>query len=51
MDLYRQSVTSGGTLKLSGVHKRVRTMLTMTGAQEFIEIHGDERSALDTFGV
>ena len=51
MDLYRQSVTSGGTLKLSGVHKRVRTMLTMTGAQEFIEIHGDERSALDTCGV
>ncbi len=51
MDLYRQSVTSGSTLKLSGVHKRVRTMLTMTGAQEFIEIHGDERSALDTFGV
>ena len=51
MDLYRQSATSGGTLKLSGVHKRVRTMLTMTGAQEFIEIHGDEQSALDTFGV
>ena len=51
MDLYRQSVTSGGTLKLSGVNERVRTMLTMTGAQKFIEIHGDEQSALDTFGV
>ena len=51
MDLYRQSATAGGTLKLSGVHERVRTMLTMTGAQEFIEIHGDEQSALDRFGV
>ena len=51
MDLYRQSATAGGTLKLSGVQKRVETMLTMTGAQQFIEVHADERGALDTFGV
>jgi anti-anti-sigma factor len=51
MDLYRQSVAAGGTLKLSGVQKRVKTMLTMTGAQQFIEVHSDERSALETFEV
>ena len=51
MDLYRQSAAAGGTLKLSGVQKRVETMLTMTGAHQFIEVHADERSALETFGV
>ena len=51
MDLYRQSVAAGSTLKLSGVQKRVETMLTMTGAQQFIEVHSDERNALETFGV
>jgi anti-anti-sigma factor len=51
MDLYRQAAASGGVLKLSGVQKRVETMLAMTGAQQFIEIHGDERSALESFGV
>ena len=51
MDLYRQSTAAGGTLKLSGVQKRVETMLTMTGAQQFIEVHADEQSALETFGV
>ena len=50
MDLYRQSHAAGATMKLSGVQKRVATMLTMTGAQQFIEVHGDEQSALDTFG-
>ena len=38
------------TLKLSGVQKRVETMLTMTGAQNFIEIHADEPSAVKSFG-
>ena len=51
MDLYRQVHTSGGHLKLSGVQKRVETMLTMTGAQNFIEIHADEPSAVRSFGV
>ena len=37
MDLYRQVNAAGGRLKLSGVQKRVQTMLTMTGAQNFIE--------------
>jgi anti-sigma B factor antagonist len=51
MDLYRQVSSSGGHLKLSGVQKRVETMLTLTGAQNFIEIHADEPSAVKSFGV
>src|SRR5215212_4312677 len=46
MDLYRQTSGGGGRLKLSGVQRRVQTMLTMTGAQNFIEIHDDEKEAL-----
>ena len=51
MDLYRQVHNAGGHLKLSGVQKRVETMLAMTGAQNFIEIHADEQSAVKSFGV
>jgi anti-anti-sigma factor len=51
MDLYRQVHVAGGHLKLSGVQTRVRTMLTMTGAQNFIEIHPDEPSAIRSFGA
>lgn len=51
MDLYRQVTSAGGRLKLSNVQKRVETMLTMTGAQNFIEIHADEPSAVKSFGV
>ncbi len=49
MDLYRQAAAAGGTLKLAGVQKRVETMLTMTGAQNFLEIHADEPSAVQSF--
>ena len=51
MDLYRQVHNAGGHLKLSGVQKRVETMLTMTGAQNFLDIHADEPSAVRSFGV
>ncbi|MDQ3069674.1 MAG: STAS domain-containing protein [Acidobacteriota bacterium] len=50
MDLFRQATASGGALKLAGVQKRVETMLTMTGAHRFIEVHGDEASAVKSFG-
>jgi anti-sigma B factor antagonist len=50
MDLFRQIHGAGGHLKLSGVQHRVQTMLTMTGAQNFIEIHADEPSAVRSFG-
>ncbi len=51
MDLYRQVHNAGGHLKVSAVQKRVETMLTMTGAQNFIEIHADEATAVKSFGV
>ena len=50
MDLYRQISAAGGVLKLAGVQKRVETMLTMTGAHNFIELHQDEAGALASFG-
>ena len=51
MDLYRQTSAAGGSLKLAGVQKRVETMLTMTGAQNFLEIHPDAPSAVRSFGA
>ncbi len=50
MDLYRQATAAGGALKLAGVQKRVETMLTMTGAQNFLEMHPDQASAIRSFG-
>jgi stage II sporulation protein AA (anti-sigma F factor antagonist) len=50
MDLYRTLAGVDGHMALSGVQKRVETMLTMTGTQNFISIHGDESSALRSFG-
>ena len=50
MDLYRQTSAAGGMLKLAGVQKRVETMLTMTGAHNFLEMHPDEASAVKSFG-
>ena len=51
MDLYRQATAAGGTLKLAGVQRRVGTMLTMTGAHNFLEVHADRASALASFGA
>ena len=51
MDLYRQTAAAGGSLKLSGVQKRVETMLTMTGAHNFLTMFPDEASALQSFGA
>ena len=50
MDLYRQTTQAGGSLKLAGVQKRVETMLTMTGTQNYIELHADEATAVSSFG-
>jgi anti-anti-sigma factor len=49
MDLYRQAAAAGGSLKLAGVQKRVETMLTMTGAHNFIQLYADEAAALASF--
>ena len=50
MDLFRQASAGGGALKLAGVQKRVETMLTMTGAHNFLEVYADQASALASFG-
>jgi stage II sporulation protein AA (anti-sigma F factor antagonist) len=50
MDLYRQATGADARLKLGGVQKRVETMLTMTGAHNFLELHPDEASAVKSFG-
>ena len=50
MDLYRQTTAAGGTLKIFGVQKRVETMLTMTGAHNFLKMFPDEAGALQSFG-
>jgi anti-anti-sigma factor len=49
MDLYRQAAAAGGALKLAAVQKRVETMLTMTGAHNFIPLFADEAAALASF--
>ncbi len=51
MDLYRQAKAAGAVLKLSGVQKRVETMLTMTGAHNFLKMFPDEASAVQSFGA
>jgi len=51
MDLYRTISGVGGSLKLAGVQKRVETMLTMTGTQNFIQLFSDEASAVKSFGA
>jgi anti-anti-sigma factor len=51
MDLYRQATTAGGGLKLTGVQARVETMLTMAGANNFLEVHPDHASAVASFGA
>jgi len=49
MDLYRQATAAGAILKLAGVQKRVATMLTLTGANQFLEIHPDAEAAVRSF--
>src|SRR3954466_7860995 len=51
MDLYRQAHAPGGTPNLAGGHNGAATMLTMTGAQNFIEVPPDEPSAVKSFGA
>lgn len=49
MDLYRRATAAGATLKLAGVRQRVETMLTLTGANQFMEIHPDAATAVKSF--
>jgi len=49
MDLYRQATAAGATLKLAGLRSRVETMMTLTGANRFMEIHPDAAAAVKSF--
>lgn len=49
MGLHHQATGAGACIKLAGVQKRVETMLTLTGAHNFLEIHHDELSAIRSF--
>ena len=49
MDLYRQATAAGATLKLAGLRGRVETMLTLTGANQFMEVHPDAAAAVKSF--
>jgi anti-sigma B factor antagonist len=49
MDLYRQATAANATLKLAGLQRRVETMLTLTGANQFMEIHPDAATAVRSF--
>ena len=49
MDIYRQAKAAGAIVKLAGVQKRVETMLTLTGANQFLEIHADAAAAVKSF--
>ena len=51
MDLHRQAAAAGGILKLAGLQKRVETMLTMTGAQHFLQVYPSQAAALESFGA
>lgn len=49
MDLYRQATTAGATLKLAGVQQRVETMLTLVGANQFLDVYPDTAAAVKSF--
>jgi anti-sigma B factor antagonist len=49
MDLYRQATAAGATLKLAALRSRVETMLTLTGTNQFMEIHPDTAAAVKSF--
>ena len=49
MDLYRQATAAGATMKLAGVQRRVETMLTLTGVNQFMEMHPDAAAAVTSF--
>ena len=49
MDLYRQATAAGAIMKLAGVQRRVETMLTLTGVNQFMELHPDAAAAVTSF--
>jgi anti-anti-sigma factor len=51
MDIYRSMTEKSGAIKLLGLQERVETMVSMTGLHNFMEIHRDEQTAVESFRV
>ena len=51
MDLHRQLVGAGGTLKLAGLQRRVETLLALSGIFRVLEAHGTTADAVNAFAA
>jgi len=51
MDIHRLLTGREGAVRLSGLHPRVETMLSMTGVHKILGVHRDEAEALAAFGA
>lgn len=49
MNIYRLLSDQEGVVKLVGLQERVKTMVSMTGLQNLIEVYGEESAALASF--
>jgi anti-anti-sigma factor len=50
VEIHRLLEDQGGAMKLSGLQRRVETMLTMTGVHKIVDVCRDEEEALAAFG-
>ena len=49
VEIHRLVADLGGALRLSGLQRRVHTMLSMTGVDRFLAVYDDEAEALASF--
>ena len=49
VEIHRLVADLGGALRLSGLQRRVHTMLSMTGVDRFLAVYDDEVEALASF--
>ena len=48
-DICRMMSERSGLIKLTGVHERVETMISLVGLSKLMEMFPDEKSALESF--
>ncbi len=49
MEIHRLLEDLGGSLTLTGLHRRVETMLSMTGVLQFLKVDGRATSSFDSW--
>ena len=49
VEIHRTLQDRGGAVKLSGLQRRVQTILTMAGIHRVVDVHRDEEEALAAF--